>query len=206
MKKKQIQTKVVVEIAIFAAVAVAFELLQTGLWRGVFTNGGSIGFSIVPILLIGYRRGGLAAFITGLIVSLIQMLGGIYVIASTWYNVLFQVSLDYLFAFPIIALCALTRKSFLNNQSKKKRIFLLAIGSLFAGLGKFFLHFLAGILFWKNFDFKGGYVLYSLVYNGAYMLPNIIIAIIVIIIVFLKIPQSMTLENEVKADELQENN
>ena len=196
MEKQKFKTNVIIEIAIFAAIALALDFLQGGLWRGVFVNGGSIGLAMIPVLIMGYRRGFIAGLVTGLIVSLLQMMGGIYVISNSWYNALLQISLDYLLTYPVIALCAIFRKPFMNAENTKQKLLYLSLGTLIGGLGKFLMHFLAGILFWKNFDFKGGYVLYSLVYNGGYMLPNIIIAIIIMIVLYLKAPKIIVLESE----------
>ena len=188
MNKTKFKTNVITEIAIFASIALALDFLQAGLFRGVFVNGGSIGLSMIPVILIGFRRGFLPAFITGLIVSLLQMLGGIYVISSTWYNTILQISLDYLLTFPILACCTIFKKPFDSTLNLKHKILFVSLGTMIAGFGKFLLHFLAGIIFWQNFDFPGGYVIYSLVYNGGYMLPNIILSIIIMIILCVKAP------------------
>jgi len=193
-KKSGITTRIIVEIALFAGIGLALDFLQGGLWRGVFTNGGSIGLSILPILIIAYRRGFLPALITGLIISLLQMLGGIYVISNSVLNVILQISLDYIITFPLVAFAGLFHKAFVNAKDKKQRIAFIIIGTSIGGLLKFLSHFLSGIIFWKNFEFVGGYVTYSLVYNGAYMLPNIIISIILLIILYIKVPQIFLLE------------
>lgn len=193
---KKFNTKIIAEIAIFSAIGLALDFIQGGLWRGVFTNGGSIGLSMVPILIIAYRRGFIPALLTGLIISLLQMLGGIYVISNTWYNIFLQISLDYILAFPLVAMAGIFFKQFKNAETKGQKVKWIIIGSVIGGLGKFLSHFLAGILFWKNFDFAGGYVLYSLVYNGAYMLPNIIISTLLVVLIFLKAPQLLLLEDK----------
>ena len=139
MKQKKIKTNIVVEIAIFAAIALALDFLQGGLWRGVFVNGGSIGLAMVPVIIITYRRGFIAGLITGLIVSLLQMLGGIYVISNSWYNMILQVSLDYVLAYPVLAFCAIFRKLFQNSNDKTNKILFLAIGITIGGLFKFLM-------------------------------------------------------------------
>ena len=85
--KRKFSTRVLAEVAIFAALAFALDALQGGIFRGVFASGGSIGFAMVPVFLISYRRGLWPGIICGLILSLVQMLGGIYVInASSFEN------------------------------------------------------------------------------------------------------------------------
>lgn len=92
MKKNKLSVRVAAEIAIFAALAFAFDAIQGGIFKGVFASGGSIGFGMLPILVIAYRRGLLPGIICGFIVSIIQMLGGIYVInGSSFDNSFLQV-------------------------------------------------------------------------------------------------------------------
>ena len=46
--------------------------------------------------------------------------------------------------------------------------------------GRFFCAFLAGVVFWgKPEDYAGSVILYSIVYNGAYMLPDALICMLV---------------------------
>ena len=109
MKKQTFTTKVLAEVAIFAALAFALDALQGGMWRGVFVNGGSIGLAMLPILVISYRRGLVPGLLCGLIVSLVQMLGGIYVINASNYEgamkvlgPFFQIGLDYVLAYTVV--------------------------------------------------------------------------------------------------------
>lgn len=189
--KKSISTKAITEIAILSAIAYVLDALQGGLWRGVFPNGGSIGFAMLPILIISYRRGFKSGLICGFILSFIQMLSGVYAIANTWYSVMLQILFDYILAYPCVALAGAFFKSFKKETTKNGKIKFLVIGAVLGGFMKFMCHFLAGFIFWSSncpADYFGGPVVYSLVYNGGYMLPNIIINVIVLVVLFLKSP------------------
>lgn len=201
-KNKILSARGIAEIAILTAIAFGLDFLQGGLWRGVFTNGGSIGLAMIPILLLCYRRGFISGLISGFVLSFLQMLGGVYAISDTWYNVFLQIGLDYIFAYPVVALAGLFFKPFQNANNNKDRIKWIIVGTTIGGVAKFMCHFLAGILFWKNFAFKAGPYVYSLVYNGAYMLPNIIIAAVILIIILLKAPQLLI--EEKKGEEIYE--
>lgn len=196
MKNKTFSVQGIVEIALLSAIAFALDALQGGLWRGVFTNGGSIGLAMIPILILSYRRGFVAGLVSGFILSFLQLLGGFYAISSTWYNVFLQIMLDYILAYPMVAFAGLFYKKFHQASSTKDKIIWVSLGTTLGGFLKFLCHFLAGILFWKNFDFKWGPELYSLIYNGAYMLPNIIIAIIVTSIVVIKQPSIFEIKSQ----------
>lgn len=186
--KKSFNLTVLAEIAIFSALAFALDIFQSGLFRGVFTNGGSIGIAMLPVLIISYRRGFVPGLICGIITSFLQMLGGVYAIASVWYNMLLQILLDYVLTYPLVAFAGLFAKSFQKATTNKARLTYLCIGSALGGVLKFLSHFLAGVLFWQNFDFVGGPAVYSLVYNGGYMLPNIIICTVILVILCIKQP------------------
>lgn len=193
MKKKKFTTKVLAEVAIFAALAFALDALQGGIFRGVFASGGSIGFAMVPILLISYRRGLIPGILCGLIVSLVQMLGGIYVINATNFDSNFlkilgpflQIMLDYILAYTVVGFAGAFSK--LYKKSNKKILWIL-VGSIIAGGLKYSCHILAGGLFWLN---QGASFLnisdtswaYSIIYNGAYSIPNIIICTTILSII-----------------------
>lgn len=188
MKKKS--TKVIVEIAIFAALAFALDALQGGIWKSVFHNGGSIGLAMLPILIICYRRGLGAGIACGLIVSCIQTLGGVYVIQGQNFENPFlrvcgpflQVALDYLLAYTVVGFAGV----FMKKYQKTKKISFIIAGSVLGGLLKYLCHFLSGVIFWPGemWGVKGAW--YSLLYNGLYCIPNIILCTILLVIFALK--------------------
>ncbi|MGN1294927.1 MAG: energy-coupled thiamine transporter ThiT [Bacilli bacterium] len=202
-ENKVFSTRGMTEIAILTAVAFALDMLQSGIWRGVFTNGGSIGIAMLPILILCYRRGFLSGLVSGFILSFLQMFGGVYSIASSWYQVAAQIGLDYILAYPCVAIAGLFFKPYHQAETKGKKIAYLLIGTGVGGFLKFMCHFLAGILFWQNYDFPGGPAVYSLVYNGGYMLPNIIICGAILVIIALKQP-SLLVVKKIESNEQEE--
>lgn len=191
--KKEFTTKLIAEIAIFAAAAIALDFLSSGIWRFAFVNGGSVNLAVIPLIIITYRRGFLSGLICSIIVAFAQFLGGFYAIADTWYNVFFQIMLDYVVAFPLVAIGAgIFAKSFRSSNDLKKQTTLLILGSVIGTTLKFVSHFLSGVIFWSDSiswnAFNGMPILYSFVYNGAYCIPTIIIATIIVTIIFKKQP------------------
>ena len=183
--EKNLNVKAITEIAIFSALGFVLDLLQQTLFSGPFINGGSIGIAMIPIIIIGCRRGFIPAFLTGLIMGLTQMLGGIYTISDTWYKVFLQVALDYWLAYPLVAVAA-----FFKNKSTG----MVILGTTVGGLAKYLCHFLSGILFWPSDLWNvGGPVVFSLLYNGSYMIPSIIITVIIMIILFKKYKKFLVL-------------
>ena len=188
MKKenKFFTTRNIGEIAIFTALAFGLDFLQGGIFKGVFPNGGSIGIAMLPILVLAYRRGFTSSLVCATLLAFLQCFGGVYAISSSWYNVLFQILLDYILAYPVVAIAGLFYKPFKRAETKKEQTKYLIIGSVLGGIAKFLTHFLSGFIFWANYDFTGGPVVYSIVYNGSYMLPNTILCTIILVLINLK--------------------
>lgn len=195
MKKNKLSVRVAAEIAIFAALDFAFDAIQGGIFKGVFASGGSIGFGMLPILVIAYRRGLLPGIICGFIVSIIQMLGGIYVINGSSFDNSFlqvmgpflQIMLDYVLAYTVVGFAGVFSKTFKNTDSKGKKVCYVILGSAFGGLLKYACHVIAGGVFWLNqgssfWGINDDSWLYSFIYNGAYCIPNIIICGAVMVI------------------------
>lgn len=160
------------ECGVLVAVAVVVSFLQLP-W--FWANGGSVNFVAVPLVLIGYRHGlgwGIGACMAyGLIDCIIT--GGI-----GWGIV--SVLLDYVLAYGAIGLAGLFRR---------KGLLSLELGALVGCVARFAVHFFAGITAWKiavgdtkeifgmAFDADMS-VVYSILYNGSYMLPNLILALV----------------------------
>ena len=134
-------------------------------------NGGSLTPAMFPVLLYGLRWGvgrGLAA---GFVFGLMQLLfDGAY--AWGWQSMI----LDYLLAFMPLGLAGLFK-------GKDWGIF---PGTVIGCLGRFAVHYYSGVTIYRIIDpteipgigtFDNASV-YSLVYNGVYMIPNIILALI----------------------------
>ena len=210
---KNFSVKVLCEIAIFAAIGFVLDILQSGIWKGAFVNGGSIGFAMVPVFVIAYRRGLVPGILCGLLLSLVQMLGGIYVInASTgWRGTVgpfIQIMLDYVLAYTVVGFAGAFSGMYKKGDNKK-RIIAIVVGCALGGLLKYAGHVLSWGLFWLgdgSYKFMGvanSSWLYSFVYNGAFCIPNIIICTAVMIILAKFYPQLLNADEEVKdTDEL----
>ena len=166
-----LRTRALTEGALF--VGLAFLLGYVKLWQ--MPSGGSLTPAMFPILLYALRFGlgrGLAA---GFLYGLLQLLfDGAY--AWGWQCML----LDYLLAFIPLGLCGIFK-------GKAWGIFpCVAIGSL----GRFAVHYFSGVTLYKIIEptgiegleglgvFTNPHV-YSIVYNGVYMLPNMLIAMVI---------------------------
>lgn len=197
--KKVFNTRTIAEIAIFAAIGYVLDLFQGACFKGVFPNGGSIGFAMVPLFLVCFRHGFWAGFLTGAIMGLLSMMGGIYYISDTWYKVFAQVALDYFLAYPVCAVAGLFRGLLKRDISSRRKYFWVGIGIFLGGMLKLTCHYLSGILFWPTDYWNvGGASIYSILYNGSYVLPCVIISLIIMEIILWKQPKIYLVDREEK--------
>lgn len=210
MKKGVLNTQAIAEIAIFAAIAFILDFVQERIFDFIpfFANGGSIGFAMIPIILIGLRRGVICGTICGLVTSLCQMLGGVTAINGTdwaWYAVFFQILLDYALAYTLVGLFSGFFYHTLNkDKSTKFNVIMVVLACVCGGFAKFMSHFLAGCIFWQSFEIFNLAVsapLYSFIYNGLYCFPNIIISAIVLGIIYVNQPRFFYLNYQGKVRE-----
>lgn len=177
MKKTSTKNNVkrLVVSAMFIAISIALnELLKFDL---PFIHGGSVtAFSMVPLALIGWTWGAKWGFACGAIMGLIDMfIGGLanfsYVSGIVAYLVL--ILFDYIVAYGCAGLVGILRNK-INNPT-------IAIG-LGAGVAcflRFVCHFLTGVTIWADYSENiTAVIIGSITYNGAYMLPELIVTII----------------------------
>jgi thiamine transporter len=156
---KEINTRVLAEVAVSVALAYVLNLIIVY----HLPQGGSITLgSMVPILLLALRRGPSTGVFAGAVFGLVQLFLGGY-----WFT-LVQVLLDYPVAFACLGLAGF----FKNNPN---------VGVAVAVLSRFLCHFVSGVVFFGEYaPPELGPVVYSIVYNGSYMLPELVISVAVI--------------------------
>ena len=164
--KKSINIRALTEGAIL--VGLAFVLSFVKLYQ--LPNGGSLTPAMFPIVLYGLRWGPWKGLGAGFVFGLMQLtFDGAY--AWGWQSMI----LDYLLAFPPLGLAGLFK-------GKAWGIF---PGAVIGCVGRFIVHYISGITIYRivaptevpGLGVYDNASLYSLVYNGSYMLPNMLLAI-----------------------------
>lgn len=143
--------------------------------------GGSITiFSMLPVLIIAYRYGMKWGFLVGITYGLIQMVLGLnnLTYATSPWAVICIILFDYLVAFGVLGFGGLFRK--LKIQSVG-----FALGTAVACTLRFLCHFITGVTVWNMYAEDMPVALYSLIYNGSYMLPETAITIVIGVILML---------------------
>ena len=151
-----------------AALGAALYLLSPGR----LPNAGRFSLEMLPIFFLAFRRGAPAGIFAGGILGMIILALDPYVVHPI------QFLLDYPLAHMMVGISGFLRK----------RIWL---GILAGGGGKFLCHFLAGIFFFAAFAPQGTPVwLYSAIYNGSYILPQMLIALILLPMILKRLKSS----------------
>ena len=188
MEKSQNYVRTICEIGIFAAIGFVLDELQGVLSKGLFVNGGSIGFAMIAVLIIGFRRGWLPALLTGLIMGLFDIATSAYILHPA------QLMLDYILPYAIVSVGCLFRPLFNASESKKNKIAWLILGTVIGGLAKLLSHYLAGVIFWADPEMFAWHLtnmnpfLYCYIYNAAFIIPSIIITAALLVIIFIRVP------------------
>jgi thiamine transporter len=174
MKEKHERKRVMllVEIALAAALAIVLSILK--LYR--FPQGGSLSLEMVPIFYIAIVRGGVAGCTAGLLLGLGQLLFGAYIIHPV------QLILDYPLPFALLGVggflstLILIRKA--DGAFDYRRVVLASILVVTLGsLLRYISHVISGVIFFSEYAPEGSSVLlYSIVYNAGYMVPNFILS------------------------------
>jgi thiamine transporter len=122
-------------------------------------QGGSItAASMVPILWLSLRRGPKIGIAAGVLYGLIQLGLLPYVIDPM------QLLLDYPLAFGVLGVAGFFQKY-------------PVAGSAVGISGRFIMHFIAGVIYWAPIEAPTlNPFVYSAVYNGSYILPELVIS------------------------------
>ena len=175
MKNTTNIVRTICEIGIFAALGFVFDELQGAIFGSVFPSGGSIGFAMIAVLIVAFRRGGLAGLLTGLIMGLFDIATKAYVIHPA------QVLLDYVLPYAVVGLVGFLKPLFDKSEKKHEKILWLISGAVIGGMLKFLCHYFAGVFFWGDPEYFAwglndmNVYLYCFVYNIAFVGPSIVI-------------------------------
>ena len=157
-----ISTRILAEIAIFVALATALSFII------IFQlpEGGAVTLgSMVPIIWLALRRGPKIGLFAGAVYGLVQLV----VMPQIYY--LPQVLLDYPLAFGCLGLAGFFQKRW------------TLVGVVVSIMGRFIMHLVSGALYFASFAPAGmNPWVYSALYNGSYLLPELVISMFLILL------------------------
>ncbi len=199
------KTKKLTESAMLIAVAIVLELVSKSFIPELPFGGQITLVSMLPIVLISYRHGVKWGLLCGVAYAFIEMALGAHTVIAAFQpgyfgdgvmlvNALLMCLLDYLVAFTVLGLGGIFRNKIQNPGIS------LMCGSLVALGLRYLAHFCSGYILFSGyaewFFTQDGFpawgaslvanlspnalgAVYSLIYNGFYMIPEIIITAIV---------------------------
>ena len=154
----KIQTKIIAEIVVVVSLSYALNLIV--LFR--MPQGGSVTVvSMVPILWLALRRGTKIGVLAGVIFGLVDMMPQPFVVHPV------QFLLDYPLAFGSLGLAGLFQKH--------------PIAGVVTGIfGRFVCHFISGMVFFAMYAPSGmNPAVYSAIYNGSYLVVELVFSIVI---------------------------
>ena len=155
------------------SIALAFVLSYIKIWR--MPNSGSVTLaSMLPLMLFSASYGVGPGLLAGAAYGMLQYLQG------GWFVHPIQFLLDYPLAFALIGLAGLYR--FLPKSWSKWSLYAAMV---LGALGRCLSATLAGIFYWDTAPWA------SLVYNGAYLVPDTLICIVLAVFVGKRIMKMM---------------
>ena len=201
MKKES--TVRLVESALLIAIAAVIELISKALGLELPFGGTVTLASMFPIVLIAYKYGTKWGLLSGFTYSIVQMLLGVKVVSAMFlpgdgqmavWQAICVCLLDYVLAYTVLGFGGIFKGKFKKSAGE------LALGAFVALLLRYLVHIVSGAIFygaWAEWFFsqEGFYsigekilgtfsgtslsIIYSIFYNGLYMVPEIIITTVV---------------------------
>ncbi len=205
----QTKTRRITESAMLLAVAMVLELIAK-MFIPEMPFGGQITIaSMLPVVLISYRHGVKWGFVASLTYALLEMALGAKTVSAAFLpgyfgdgamigNAIIMCGLDYLAAFAVLGLGGIFR-----NRIRNKGVALMC-GSLVALGARYLCHILSGFILFRSyaewFFTQDGFPawgvqlvnslgatalgwVYTVVYNGMFMIPEIIFTAIVAVLI-----------------------
>lgn len=193
MNHKRSNTLFIAEVAVFSALAYLLDFAAGLLSLKIWPQGGSISIAMVPIFLMAFRWGIKGGLLTGFLLGLLQ-----FILGFSQIYTLVQGIIDYFIAFSVVGLAGIFAnlvKDSLKKQEKGKWVTYVLMGAFLGSALRYLCHVLSGIVFFGEYAPKGQPVaIYSILYNGTYMLPSFIVSAFIMIIVISAVPKRMFLQ------------
>ena len=180
---------ILVECAIMIALGTVLSLIKV--YEAPY--GGSVTLlSMAPMILLSLRRGVKVGLPAAFVYSVLQLILGLSSVA--WVpspsGKIWCILLDYIFAFTVLGLGGIFRNvKFSKNETTNLFVSAL-LGALLVTALRFLCHILSGAVIWYALDLEWyaddpthivnryGKWLFSAIYNGTFMIPEIIETVI----------------------------
>lgn len=157
IKKIRFNTTMIVHIGLMLALTVILHTFR--LYH--MPQGGSVTLgAMIPLLLLAFRYGPVVGYLAGFAYGLINLLQDPYILHPV------QVLFDYPLPYMALGLAGYFRERIL-------------LGAIIGCCGRFICHFISGVVFFASYAPPGtSPYWYSLVFNAAYLVPELLICLV----------------------------
>lgn len=171
------KTRMICEGALCVALSVALSYFKIPVGVSFGGFGGSIDLVMVPLLVFAFRWGASWGFLAGLAFGTLKyfLAGGTSI---SWVSLL----LDYSVAYAFVGFAGLFRVRHKEPKHLARRFGFAAFIGCF---GRFIIHFISGVTVYAQYMPESfmehamtSPFVYSILYNGTYMLPNTVLAVV----------------------------
>lgn len=186
MDNRNEKLKKLVLSAVMIAVGTVLSMFK---FEGLWLFGGGVTFcAMLPLVLVSYMYGCKWGLLTAFVFSVIQTLLGIDNVqyATSVPMAAAIVLLDYIVAYTVIGAAG-----FFVGKIKNETVAVVS-GIWATFFARFVCHFITGWMIWDALwpnDFGMISPVYSLYYNGSYMLPEAVITSVVAVIMLKALPK-----------------
>ena len=159
VRKIKLSTRTLINISLMLALSIILHQLR--LYH--LPQGGSVTLGgMIPLLLISFRYGAGVGTLAGFLFGLITIIQDPFILHPI------QVLFDYPLPYMAVGLAGIFRE----------KIFL---GTILAFGGRFICHFISGVVFFASYAPEGtSPIIYSLVTNATYIVPEMIICLTIL--------------------------
>ena len=183
------RTRILAESAIMIALATVLSMLK--IWESPYGGAVTV-LSMVPIIVLSLRRGPAVGLTAGLAHSLIQLLLGLNNVAwvPTPMGIAICILTDYILPFTLLGLGGIFRSVRFTGNKNTDLFISAALGALLVTTVRYLSHIISGVVVWYELDLEWyaddpthivnlyGPWMFSIIYNGIYMVPEIITTVI----------------------------
>lgn len=154
-----VETAIMIALAVVLSFVKVFEMPQ----------GGTISLTMIPLLLLAFRRGPVAGIIGGVMYGVISI-----IIDGVIYHPL-SILLDYTLAYGALGIAGFFKKSYAG----------ITLGCIAGVALRYVCSVLSGALLFAEYAPEGmNPWIYSLGYNATYMVPELIICVVALAAIF----------------------
>lgn len=212
MKEKKTRTQAIT----LSAIMIAFSVVLSAICAAIpFLNlpfgGGFTIASMLPVIIVAYMYGTKWGLLTAFAYSIMQLLLGFNTVSAfflpgdsqmIWWRAILVCLIDYIIAYTVLGFGGIFRNKYLKGRA-------ICLGSILALSLRYLAHIISGALFFggwaewfftqEGFPLWGGELvsscsggalalIYSVIYNGSFMIPEIVITAVLSLFVA-RLPQ-----------------